>query len=143
MGLKAGTLLWNRRRISMDPAVPSSLIIDTGLTQQNQNFPDYSPNEPTLGTIATVGSSAGPPIVPPVPPPIPVLVSRIHVIPEAPLSEWAKVVSHGEPFVDPTTGTVWVAFNVNARVSDLNVLFWDPHSIVGPGQADTYNQQKV
>jgi hypothetical protein len=142
MGLKAGTLLWNRKRFQLagGPNGGPIVVVDTGLTQQNQSFPDYSPNEPTLGTIATVGSI--PPATPPTPPAPPVLVSRVHVIPMAPTTAWA-LVSHGEPFVDPTTGTVWVAFtNAGQSTVELNALFWDPHSIVGPGQADTYNPQE-
>jgi hypothetical protein len=128
MGLKAGTLLWNRRRLVLDPAEPKTLLVDTGLIQQNTSFPDYSPNEPTMGQTLTVPPGAAPLGPPP---------SRVHVIPLAPLGAWA-LVAHSEPFINTTTGTIHVQFGVDA-LTELNVLFWDPHSIVGPGQADSYN----
>jgi hypothetical protein len=62
----------------------------------------------------------------------------------APLSEWVSI-THKEPFVDPRTGEVWVEFSNGRQNGDaeINVFFWDPHSMVGPGSADTYNEQPV
>jgi hypothetical protein len=105
--------------------------IDTGLTQLNKTFADQSPNEPTLGVTATSAPSLG------VPPP-----SRVRVVPLAPTNAWA-VVTHGEPYFDPTTETVHVEFANAGSSIEVNVLFWDPHTIVGPGQADTYNHCDV
>lgn len=111
MGKKAAALLWNRMRAPVHDGV---IDVDTGLTQPNRSFPSYSLNEPDLA-------------------------SRIQVVPLAPLSKWAGV-THGEPYLDPITGTVHVQFAAGAD-GDVNVLFWDPHSILGPGDADPYNNQ--
>jgi hypothetical protein len=88
-----------------------------------------SPNEPPLGVeLAPPGPADG--TLP---------ASRIQVIPMSPISPWNNI-THGEPFVNPATGTVWVTFNNQNEISGtINVLFWDPHSMVGPGDADTYN----
>jgi hypothetical protein len=112
MGLKAGTLLWNRQRIDLPAGGPTA--IDTGLIQVNQSFAGMSPDEPGL-------------------------TQRVQVIPMAPTNKWSTV-THSEPYIGPN-GKVWVDFtNFNeGSISDLNVLFWDPHSMVGPGQAETYN----
>lgn len=125
MGLKAGALLWNRQRISLESGVNN---IDTGLTQIGRGFENMSKAEPPLGA-----SSA-----PPGPAPGTLPASRIQVIPLSPVTPWADV-THGEPFVNPATNTIWVSFN-NSGEDDIevNVLFWDPHSMVGPGDADTY-----
>jgi hypothetical protein len=131
MGLKAGALLWNRQRITLAPGFSS---IDTGLTQLNRSFSDMSPNEPTLGVAAA----------PPGPADGSLPASRVQVIPMSPLASWGAV-THGEPFVNPATGTVWVTFNNLTIIGeqpasvDINALFWDPHSMVGPGQAVPYN----
>jgi hypothetical protein len=109
--------------------IPFSADIDTGLTQLNKAFAGMSPSEPPLGVNATA------------PPPDGTLpASRVQVIPMAPLSKWNSVV-HGEPYFNTNTNTVHVRFSTTneGSVTDLNVLFWDPHSIVGPGKADTYN----
>jgi len=130
VGLKAGVLLWNRQRITLPNGFTT---INTGLTQVSKAFGNMSLNEPPLGVS----------IAPPGPPDGTLPASRVHVIPEAPLAAWAAI-THGEPFVDPATGTVKVTFN-NATAGspppsvEINVLFWDPHSMVGPGEADTYN----
>lgn len=130
MSTKAGTLLWNRQRLTLPPGFSS---IDTGLRQVNKSFADMSPNEPPLGVEAA----------PPGPPDGTLPASRVHVIPMAPLSVWSTI-THGEPFVNPATGTVWVTFNSNNEGSvQINALFWDPHSMVGPGQAAPYNPPPV
>lgn len=125
MGLKAGALLWNRQRLSLPPGtvtvngiLPSTTPVNTGLTQPNRSFPSYSPDEPPLAGVAP---------------------SRVQVIPMAPLSGWTNI-THGEPFLDPATDTVWVTFfNNGLTPADITALFWDPHSMVGPGEADLYN----
>lgn len=126
MGLKAGALLWNRQRLTLENGFTT---VDTGLTQVNQAFGNMSPNEPPLGvTSAPPGPADG--TLP---------ASRVHVIPQSPRNSWATI-SHGEPFVDPVTRTVKVTFsNTLEGPVTINVLFWDPHSMVGPGEADTYN----
>jgi hypothetical protein len=128
MSNKAGQLLWNRARITLTDAVT---VIDTELQQQNKAFNNSSANEPPLGIeIAPPGPADG--ATP---------ASRVQVIPLAPTPDWDDV-THGEPFVDPATNTVKVSFNnlTSPLVPvTINVLFWDPHTIVGPGLADTYN----
>ena len=112
MSKKAGQLLWNRRNISL-PAGPS--VIDTGLTQLNRAWDNSSNAEPGFGTP-----------------------SRIQVIPMAPLSAWTNV-THAEPVFNATTETVQIAFfNASEGPQTLNVLFWDPATAVGPGEADPY-----
>jgi len=123
MGLKAGALLWNRMRFQVLDGV---IDIDTGLTQLNRSFPDYSPGEPPLGVNAAVSPIAG--TLP---------ASRIMIIPLAPLSDWASV-THGEPYFSTVTNTIHVQFSNGVDVF-VNALFWNPHSLIGPGNADTYN----
>lgn len=126
MSTQAGALLWNRQHL----VLPFGLTtVDTGLRQVNKPFASMSPDEPILGVeAAPPGPADG--TEPP---------SRVMVIPEPPLSGWATI-THGEPFVDPMTGTVKVTFNNNGEGSaEINVLFWDPHSIAGPGAAVPYN----
>lgn len=118
MGLKAGALLWNRQQITVLPGqgLPANLI-DTGLAQVNKNFADQSVGEPAINAAGTIGS-------------------RIQVLPLAPLSAWTGI-THGEPFLD-TDGKIKVQFDNVGQTQVLNVLFWNPHSIVGPGDADLY-----
>jgi len=123
MSKKAGALLWNRMRFEVLDGV---IDIDTGLTQQNRSFPDYSPGEPPLGVNAAASPVDG------TPPP-----SRIMVIPLAPLSDWQSI-THGEPYFSTVTNTIHVQFS-NGVQTFVNALFWDPHSLIGPGDADTYN----
>jgi len=135
MGKNAGALLWNRRHITLQPGITA---FDTGLQQVSKTFAAMSPGEPPLGiTVAPPGPADG--ALP---------ASRVQVIPMSPVAAWLAV-THGEPFVDPATGTVKVTFN-NATIIDeepapvtINVLFWDPHSVVGPGNADVYNDPPV
>jgi hypothetical protein len=136
MGKKAGALLWNRQALEFVPPpepplkpppgtypMGTPVQIDTGLAQPNTGFGDYSPGEPGLDAVGNVGS-------------------RIQVIPMAKPSQWGGV-EHSEPYVDPADGKIYVNFLVPlppefAVPVTLNVLFWDPHSIVGPGDADKY-----
>lgn len=121
MGLKAGALLWNRMRLTIPAATngggPGILDVDTGITQVNKSFADMSEGEPSFDDP-----------------------SRIQVMPLAPISEWNTGLTHGEPFLDPATGTIHVVFsNPVLNPATINVLFWNPHSLIGPGEADTYN----
>jgi hypothetical protein len=122
---KAGNLLWNRRRISVGAG--NTTAFDTGLRQTNMGFEASSSGEPPI---------AIPGAVPPLPGTTP--GSRVQVIPMAPLDAWADI-THSEPYLNPATNTVWVDFSSDDEVTvNLNVLFWDPHTGVGPGQADPY-----
>lgn len=126
MAKKQGTLLWNRMKIVLGSF--ETKIVDTGLTQENRNFADMSSGEPPLGIETTT---------PPLPGTLP--ASRVQVIPLAPLAPWlGAFVDHGEPFFDPTTQTVKVRFTSGEGGAVVNVLFWNPHSVLGPGDADTY-----
>lgn len=127
MSNKAGNLLWNRERLTLTLA---NQVVDTLLTQTSKAFDNSSTGEPPLGIeIAPPGPASGS-----------TPASRVQVIPLAPVPSWNNV-THGEPFVDPATNTVKVRFfnNTSPLVPvTINVLFWDPHTIVGPGQADPY-----
>ena len=124
MSKNAGNLLWNRRRITVSVTVD----IDTGLTQVGRSFGNSSQSEPPFGVNGTVS-----------PPDGTLPASRVQVIPMAPLSKWATI-THGEPYFNTTTGTVHVQFATGeGPVTNLNVLFWDPHTVAGPGAAVTYN----
>jgi 1-acyl-sn-glycerol-3-phosphate acyltransferase len=123
MSRKAGTLLWNRRHIEFQLGAVA-VDIDTGLTQVNRGFDNLSPNEPGFDAP-----------------------SRIQVIPMAPIGTWGSI-GHGEPTLDPATDTIHVTFFYTGPIPEppqqvqmptINVLFWDPHSMVGPGDADTYS----
>lgn len=128
MSTKAGQLLWNRMQIDIT-SIEGGTPIDTGLTQINKGFAADSVNEPSLGTsgIAPPFPGTGAP-------------SRVQVIPMAPLDKW-NGVTHSEPYFNTVTKTVHVQFYSLNPVQDLNVLFWDPHSAIGPGEAKTYNGQ--
>lgn len=113
-------------RITVDGS--DTLDVDTGLTQLGKSFAAQSPGEPTLGVAGT--SAPAPGALP---------ASRVQVIPLAPLPQWDNI-THSEPYFNTTTGTVHVAFtNSDQGNATINVLFWDPHTLVGPGEADTYN----
>lgn len=117
MSTNAGQLLWNRMMIAL--AGGETVDIDTGLKQANRSFRSSSENEPGLGDGFTV--------------------SRVQVIPMMPISGWLDI-SHGEPYLDSTTGTVHVSFtNRGGESVSFNALFWDPHTSIGPGEVDLYN----
>jgi len=125
MSRKAGALLWSRQRITLGAGIND---IDTGLMQVSKSFAGQSPNEPSLGVTAAIAPPNG--TLP---------ASRVHVIPLAPLARWTDI-TQGEPYFDSTTQTVHVQLTNNGKPgTEINVLFWNPHAIVGPGQADTYN----
>jgi hypothetical protein len=125
MSANAGTLLWNRKNITIGPAATP---VDTGLCQTRLNFEGNSIGEPSLGI---------PGVVAPAPGSLP--ASRVQVLPMAPTSDWGSV-RHSEPWFNTATNTVFVTFwTANETEATINVLFWDPHSAIGPGQADAYN----
>lgn len=134
MGNNAGQLLWNRVRVTLPAAnpntgLPSQTDVDTGLTQVNQSFGADSVGEPSFGSSGIVSPPDGTPPA-----------SRVQVIPQSPLGPWSKI-THGEPYLNTTTNTIHVLFS-NADVvapSEINVLFWAPHTSIGPGEANTYH----
>lgn len=114
MSKKAGQLLWNRMQISL---AVGATPVDTGLTQVSQAFGNSSVDEPGLVAVGSVGS-------------------RVQIIPLAPTTAWA-LVTHSDPTV--VDGTVRVTFSNNGQGPVIiNVLFWDPATIAGPGDADLY-----
>jgi len=126
MSTNAGQLLWNRKRLTLPAGVTD---VDTGLCQASKSFEASSVGEPPLGI---------PGIAAPVNGTLP--ASRVQVIPLAPVPFWT-LITHSEPWFNTTTKTVWVTFTSTAETNVMvNVLFWDPSTIIGPGQADTYNR---
>jgi hypothetical protein len=127
MSNKAGTLLWNRQRITL-AGNGAATDVDTGLQQPNLQFGNSSDAEPPFGAASNVS-----------PPDGTLPASRIQVIPLAPTGVWATI-THGEPWLSIVTGTIHVRFvNTSETGETINVLFWNPHTLVGPGLADTYN----
>lgn len=125
MSTNAGQLLWNRQRITL---TAGPLNVDTGLRQVNRNFEANSVGEPPLGVAGVAPPAAG--TLP---------ASRVQVIPMAPMSGWANV-THSEPWFNTATGTVFVTFTGGGEGGEvINVMFWDPATVAGPGDADTYN----
>ena len=130
MSKRAGALNWRRMVVEV-PNQIGGVDVDTGLTlpAQERAFLANSENEPRFDLDGVVGS-------------------RIQVIPLAPLTEWfaTNPVTHGEPFLDPATDTIHVHFYPRSTggeqgvvvASTLNVLFWNPHSSIGPGMAEPY-----
>lgn len=115
MSTKAHQLMWNRVHQTLPLGYTT---VDTGLTQVSQAFSNSSVNEPPLdGSIA--------------------IASRVQVIPLSPIPYWYSI-THAEPFVN-ANGTVSVRFrNTGQGTVTINILFWNPHTDVGPGDADTY-----
>jgi hypothetical protein len=117
----AGQLLWSRLHLEIlgfgQSGPPVVVEIPTGLTQLNRAWNNSSSDEPDFSTP-----------------------SRIQVIPLAPLDPWvAGFITHTEPFLDPTSNTIHVLIsNANGFEHAINVLFWDPHTVMGPGVADEY-----
>ncbi len=112
MSTKAGALLWNRKSLVLAAGAND---VDTGLTQLNTGFSNSSVNEPGFGTP-----------------------SRIQVMPLAPTASWSQI-THSEPVFNTTTKTIHVVFTVAGQEgTTVNVLFWDPHTAVGPGNAHIY-----
>lgn len=124
MSKKAGQLLWSRQQITISGTAPSTTI-DTGLCQLNKAWAASSLGEPGFGSVAAP--------------------SRVQVIPMAPLAAWSGI-THAEPTLNPTTGTVEVTFFPAPQAEGpviVNVLFWNPHTLVGPGDADLYNDPDI
>jgi len=71
--------------------------------------------------------------------PDPNMADRTMVLPMAPLDNWAGV-THENPYYDAGTGTVHVVINnPGGEPVVINVLFWDPHTSIGPIDVDDYN----
>jgi hypothetical protein len=125
MSTANGTLLWNRQHLTLSAGLND---VDTGLIQQSQAFGASSANEPPLGIAGTTAPAPGS-----------LPASRVQVIPLPPTPAWTNVTI-SEPWVSTVTGTVHVTFTSSSEVPiEVNVLFWDPHTSIGPGQADPYN----
>jgi len=91
--------------------IPGTTQIDTAIVQVEQAFEPGQPVPPT----------------------------RLNVIPMSPIGPWASAVSHGNPYKNPTTGTMMVAFtNSDPSPVTINVLFHSFSTLAGPGQADAY-----
>lgn len=128
MSTISGQLLWRRIRFgtggSFVALVPGDTDIDTGVTQVSGAFQD-----PPIGIPGPSAPADG--ALP---------ASRIQIVPEAPLDAWA-FITHGEPYYNTVTRTCHVVFhNSDCSSHSFNVLVWDPHTLVGPGQADIYNK---
>lgn len=120
MTARAGNLLWNRVHQDL---VGGENNIDTLLKTSIQA---WGADQPSLGL-----HQAAPPALGAIP------ASRVMVIPLPPLAAWTGV-EIGEPYFDTDTNTVHVTMSAPDDVT-VNVLFWCPHTIDGPGQADPYN----
>ena len=109
MALSAGQLHIVRKVIRLEVGATD---IDTGIRQTEV---DVAAGQPGLGTDP----------------------SRVIVIPIGNTGPFLSVSAVGEPFVDPTTGTVHVALTSETLNSLLlNVLFVDLATFAGPGRAD-------
>ncbi|KKN50631.1 hypothetical protein LCGC14_0630580 [marine sediment metagenome] len=102
--------MWNRQQIELSVGVT---VVDTGLIQTNLNF---DPDPPLFGSLLNA--------------------SRVMVVPLMPIDAWLGV-THSEPAQGPT-GTVEVIF-VAPALTTINVLFWNPHTHISPGDAVFYN----
>lgn len=115
MSTKNGQLLVSRQRITLN-GPPQT--IDTGLRQVNQAFGASSVDEPGLAArtmlIPLVGSTAA-------------------------SGDWRDVRVSTEPSIGPN-GTVIVelAWDGEGEEATFNVLFWAPHTSIGPVDADPY-----
>ena len=119
----AGQLLVARKRLNLAAGVLTN--VDTGLTQKSFAFPS---GDAPIGVEQALPPADGADPA-----------SRVMVIPLAPTLQWAGV-THGEPYLDTDTNTIHVVFLNNSEGAvDINVLFWLPHSGIGPVEADTYN----
>lgn len=116
MSTKNGQLLVSRQQITFVGPVPQ--VIDTGLRQVNQAFGASSVNEPSLAArtmiIPLVGSNDAP-------------------------GNWSLVRATAEPSIGPN-GTVLVelAYLGEDSGTTYNVLFWAPHTSIGPVDAEPY-----
>jgi len=113
MALQSGSLLLNRRRLSLEVGATP---VDTQLRQTEHNF---APDPPLFGLLT--------------------VASRVMVVPLPPLTSWTGV-RHTEPYEGPN-GNVWVDFEVQGSPTTLNVLFWDPHTFICPVSAAPYRSE--
>lgn len=112
MALQAGQLLIRRMQLAL---APGATDVDTGLVQANLGV---NPDPP-------VGGVDG------------VTASRVMVDVLPPWPAWANLTV-SEPVLDPVTKTVHVIFTNAGGTAHINVLFWDPHTLMGPVDADVY-----
>jgi hypothetical protein len=144
MSTNAGQLLWRRMRLKIEPF--TTLLIDTGIQQVNKSFDSSSIDEPIMGVtpvpldipefiddsgvLAIIALPVPPGSLPP---------SRLMVVPLPPIAPWVQITIPTEPFFNPNTNTINIVL-ANGGLLDvqLNFLVWNPHTIVGPGQADVY-----
>lgn len=111
MALQAGELLIHRMQVTLGSG---DTEVDTGVTQANLGVqPD-----PPVGGSDTVPS-------------------RIMVKILPPIDNWGGVTI-SEPVLDPVTNTVHVTFTNPGAATTVNVLIWDPHTLMGPVDADLY-----
>jgi len=116
MSTKNGQLLVSRQQITL---VVGSNIIDTGLRQVNQAFGASSVNEPNLAARTMI---------------IPLVGSNDAA------GDWSLVRVAAEPSIGPN-GTVLVELTYlrdGGGDGTYNVLFWAPHTSIGPVDADPY-----
>lgn len=69
--------------------------------------------------------------------PDPTLAERTMVIIVPPTDNWNGITMLSDPTFDPVTQTVHVVLTANNDFT-VNVLFWVPHTLVGPVSVDTY-----
>jgi hypothetical protein len=131
MTKRGNQLLWNRMRLTLPHTtigdggnIPHPVDVDTGLCQPTLAFEHGEPildgEDPSLPFVG--------------------VPSRVQVLPMLPWSAFDDV-THAEPYFDDATGTVHVVMlnsNLFADV-EVNVLFWDPHLYISPGDADCYS----
>jgi hypothetical protein len=116
MSAKNGQLLISRQQITL---VAGANVIDTGLRQANLSFGSSSAGEPDLAARTMII-------------PLPASTSAT--------GDWSLVRISAEPVVGPD-GTVLVELTWTSDDPDtgtVNVLFWAPHTLVGPVDAAPY-----
>lgn len=115
MSTKNGQLLVSRQQITL---VPGANVIDTGLRQVNHSFGSSSVDEPDLAERTMVI-------------PLPASASAT--------GNWGLVSLTAGPSIGPD-GTVILTLTWagEAGSATYNVLFWAPHTSIGPVEADPY-----
>lgn len=116
MAVQAGNLLWNRVRVTLSPGANT---VVSGVREAEAN---HAP-DPNLGSDP----------------------SRLMVIPLLPVDPWLDGpvvggnIDIAEPTVNPATGIAEVVLT-SQHVEDVevNILFIDPHSFIGPVSAEGY-----
>lgn len=112
MALQAGQLLIHRMQLELGAGVT---VVDTGVTQENLGV---TPDPPVGGVAGTTPS-------------------RVMVKMLPPIDNWAGVIID-EPVLDADTGTVSVTFTNAGAPTTVNVCIWNPHTLMGPVDADLY-----